>query len=129
MQAMTQADVRDDRRSECPIASTLDIVGDKWTLLVLRDLLDGKKRFSEFERSPERITTNILSNRLRRLEDHGLIARRQGSGRRYEYHLEPKGEELRPAILALAAWGNDHLAGTWVPPEGYLERLDALSGE
>ncbi len=112
------------RRSECPIAGTLDIVGDKWTLLVLRDLLDGKTRFSEFERSPEQITTNILSDRLRRLEVHGLVVRRQGSGRRFEYHLEPKGEALRDAILALAAWGNAHVADTWVPPANYLQRPD-----
>lgn len=129
MQAMSAKDVRDVRRSDCPIASTLDIVGDKWTLLVLRDLLDGKTRFSEFERSPERITTNILSDRLRRLEDHGLIERRQGSGRRYEYHLAPKGEDLRPTILALASWGNAHVPDTWVPPDGYLEQAGALSGD
>ena len=111
----------ENQRSECPIAGALDIVGDKWTLLVLRDLLDGKTRFSEFERAPESMTTNILTNRLRRLEAHGLIVRRRGDGRRHEYHLAPKGEALRPAILALAAWGNAHLPDTWTPPAGYLQ--------
>ncbi len=110
----------DGRRSECPIAGSLDILGDRWTLLVLRDLLDGKTRFSEFERSAESITTNILSDRLRRLEQHGMIDRRQGDGRRYAYHLTTKGEDLRPAILALAAWGNAHVPDTWVPPTDYL---------
>ena len=122
MQAMSSGSPTDNQRSECPIAGALDLVGDKWTLLVLRDLLDGKTRFSEFERSPERITTNILSDRLRRLEEHGLIVRRRGTGRRHEYHLKPKGEALRPAILALAAWGNAHLPDTWTPPADYLQR-------
>jgi len=84
-------------RSECPIASSLDIVGDKWTLLVLRDLLDGKTRFKEFEASPESIPTNILTERLRRLVDHG-----------------------RPVLLAMADWGNAYIADTWVPPDDYL---------
>ena len=63
MQVMVEQNLR--RRSECPISSTLDIIGDKWTLLVVRDLLDGKTRFSQFERSPESIPTNILTDRLR----------------------------------------------------------------
>ena len=107
-------------RSECPIASSLDIVGDKWTLLVLRDLLDGKTRFSEFERSPESIPTNILAERLRRLEAHGLAERAQGPGRRVDYFVTAKGEDLRPVLLAMAAWGNAHIDDTWVPPKGYL---------
>jgi len=108
-------------RSECPIASSLDIVGDKWTLLVLRDLLDGKTRFSEFERSPESIPTNILTERLRRLEVHGLAERVKGEGRRVDYLVTPKGEAMRSVLLALAAWGNANVEGTWVPPaKGYL---------
>ncbi|MFT7597142.1 MAG: DNA-binding HxlR family transcriptional regulator [Acidimicrobiales bacterium] len=110
----------DSWRSECPIASTLDIVGDKWTLLVLRDLLDGRTRFSEFERSPERIPTNILTDRLRRLERYGLLERRSGTGRRYDYQITEKGRALRPTILALAAWGNEYISGTWHPPDDYL---------
>ena len=107
-------------RSECPISSSLDIVGDKWTLLVLRDLLDGKTRFSEFERSPESIPTNILTERLRRLVAHGLAERAQGAGRRVDYFVTAKGEALRPVLLAMATWGNAHIDGTWVPPAEYL---------
>lgn len=107
-------------RSECPIASSLDIVGDKWTLLVLRDLLDGKSRFSEFERSAEAIPTNILTDRLRRLVAHGLAERIKGDGRRVDYIVTTKGEAMRPALIALAAWGNAHVDGTWVPPDDYL---------
>lgn len=113
------------RRSECPISCSLDILGDKWTLLVLRDLLDGKKRFSEFERSPEGIPTNILTDRLRRLEATGLVARIKGpSSSRFEYHPTERGRDLRPVLLALASWGNTHLEDTWVPPPGYLAPKD-----
>ncbi|MGI9613203.1 MAG: winged helix-turn-helix transcriptional regulator [Acidimicrobiales bacterium] len=110
-----------ERRSECPIACSLDVLGDKWTLLVLRDLLDGKTRFSEFERSPEGIPTNILTDRLRRLEATGLVARIKGrSSSRFEYHPTAQGRDLRPVLLALASWGNTHLEDTWVPPSDYL---------
>lgn len=108
------------RRSECPISSTLDIVGDRWTLLVLRDLLDGKTRFSEFERSPESIPTNILTDRLRRLVDTGLAERCPAKGRRVDYELTDSGRALRPVLIALVEWGNDHIEGTWVPPDDYL---------
>ena len=113
---------REDRRSECPISSSLDILGDKWTLLVLRDALDGKRRFSEFERSPERIPTNLLTDRLRRLEKAGILVRLPiGNGSRHAYEPTKRGRELRPVLLALSDWGNQHLADTWVPPTDYLE--------
>ena len=108
-------------RSECPVASSLDILGDKWTLLVVRDLLDGRTRFSEFERSPEGIPTNILSERLRRLVDAGLVeARSRGETSRFDYHPTAAARSLRPTLLALAEWGNAHLDDTWVPPPGWL---------
>lgn len=109
------------RRSECPISSSLDILGDRWTLLVLRDLLDGKSRFSEFERSPEGIPTNILTDRLRRMEAAGLLARikSEASGR-FEYHPTEQGRALRPVLLELVSWANRYLEHTWVPPENYL---------
>ncbi len=111
----------DTRRSECPIAGSLDILGDRWTLLVLRDLLDGKTRFSEFERSPEGIPTNVLTDRLRRLEANGLLERvAKATSSRTTYHPTEKGRELRQALLELAAWGNRYLDDTWVPPTDYL---------
>ncbi len=115
------SDAKQTRRSECPISCSLDVVGDKWTLLVLRDLLDGKTRFSEFERSPEKIPTNILTERLRRLEAAGLAERRKSpTSSRSSYHPTVKGRDLRPVLLALATWGNEHLEETWVPPADYL---------
>lgn len=109
------------RRSECPIAASLDVLGDKWTLLVVRDLLDGKRRFSEFERSPEGIPTNILTERLRRLERLGLAERVQrGETTRFDYEPTARARDLRPVLLAISEWGNLHIDDTWVPPADYL---------
>lgn len=119
MQVMIPA--QENRRSECPISSSLDILGDRWTLLVMRDALGGKTRFSEFERSPERIPTNILTDRLNRLVNAELLERvRIGSSSRHAYQPTDRGRDLRPVLLALAQWGNDHMEETWVPPQDYL---------
>lgn len=100
-------------RSNCPIAVTLDILGDKWTLLVVRDLLLGARRYNDFLNSPEEIRTNILADRLRRLEDHGLIAKTPYQERpvRYEYKLTEKGRALRPVIKQIIRWANDCYPG------------------
>ena len=102
------------RRSACPIAGTLDIVGDKWSLLVIRDLLHGKRTYGEFAHSPERIPTNILADRLKRLEDAGIIesALYQERPARYAYALTAKGKGLGEVLLALVKWGKQHLPGT-----------------
>lgn len=102
------------RRSACPVACTLDIIGDRWTLLVIRDLLAGKKRFGDFLASQEKITTNILADRLKRLEGEGLIssARYSEHPPRVEYHLTQDGRELGRVVEALAAWGLKHFPGT-----------------
>jgi DNA-binding HxlR family transcriptional regulator len=103
-----------ERRSACPVACALDVVGDRWTLLLIRDLLHGKKRYGDFLASSEKIPTNILAERLRRLEREGLIRRVQYSEHppRHEYELTPEGRELGGAVSALAAWGNKHFPGT-----------------
>jgi DNA-binding HxlR family transcriptional regulator len=101
-------------RSVCPIANTLDLVGDKWSLLVVRDLLHGKRTYGELLDSPEGIPTNILADRLRRLEDAGLIASSAYQDRpvRYAYSLTEKGAELGNILLALVQWGKRHIPGT-----------------
>jgi DNA-binding HxlR family transcriptional regulator len=101
-------------RSNCPIACTLDLLGDRWTLLVVRDLLAGKTRFHQFLDSEERIPTNVLSERLRRLESHGIVESELYSQHppRAEYHLTPKGRDLAPIIRAMTAWGLAHIPGT-----------------
>jgi DNA-binding HxlR family transcriptional regulator len=114
-------------RSSCPVAGALDLVGDRWTLLVVRDLLRGKRRYGDLAASSERIPTNILADRLRRLEQGGVVERVQYSARppRYEYHLTPRGEALRPAITSLATWGLQYVPGTRVPRDA----VNALSTE
>ena len=102
------------RRSPCPVACTLDLLGDRWTLLVIRDLFHGRRRYGEFAAAPEGIPTNLLADRLARLEAAGIVARRpyQRHPPRHEYRLTPKGRALRPLLRAMAAWGKAHLAGT-----------------
>ncbi len=94
------------RRSPCPIATALDVIGDKWTLVVVRDILGGKKRYGEFLDGPERITTNILAQRLKYLEDEGLVLKFAYCEHpiRYEYELTEKGRALTPVLDALKAW-------------------------
>ena len=101
-------------RSECPITNVLDILGDKWTLLVIRDLVLGKRRYQEFMSSPERIASNILADRLKKLEAAGLVTRRKyhGNPPRYEYRLTKKGKGLEPVLEAIIAWGQKHYRGT-----------------
>ena len=102
------------RRSACPVANTLDTLGDRWTLLVIRDLLRGKRRFAEFTASPERIPTNLLSDRLKRLEQAGIVTSRlyRPHPPRSEYLLTPKGEDLGPVVRAMANWGLKYIPGT-----------------
>lgn len=90
------------------------MLGDRWTLLVLRDLFWGKRRYGEFLSSPEGIPTNILAERLVRLEKSGLLtaAPYQDNPPRLEYKITPKGRELLPTLLALAKWGEKHIPGT-----------------
>ncbi|MFY9822679.1 MAG: helix-turn-helix domain-containing protein [Thermoanaerobaculia bacterium] len=115
-------------RSSCPIANALDLLGDRWTLLVIRDLLfAGKRRFGEFLTSPEGIPTNILSDRLRRLEESGVVTKvpYQLRPARYEYQLTDKGRDLFPVLRALMEWARDHVPGVALPPPGVLERYEA----
>jgi DNA-binding HxlR family transcriptional regulator len=105
------------RRSACPVACTLDVLGDRWSLLVVRDLLRGKRRYAEFLASSEQIPTNILAERLKRLVAHGIIEPHRYSAHppRMEYVLTPKGEDLRPVLRSMLEWGLQHVPGTRRP--------------
>jgi DNA-binding HxlR family transcriptional regulator len=94
----------------CPVAKTLEIVGDRWTLLVVRDLLGGTRRFQDLQTGLPGLAPNILSDRLKLMEAHGLVARRLYSDHppRAEYALTARGQELGVVIGALAAWGSRH---------------------
>jgi DNA-binding HxlR family transcriptional regulator len=101
-------------RSPCAVACTLDLVGDKWSLLVVRDLLRGNVTYGELQNSPEGIPTNILADRLKRLKEAGLIAKSayQEHPVRYAYELTEKGKALSDVLLALVRWGKKHVPGT-----------------
>lgn len=100
------------RRSGCPVANTLDIIGDRWTLLIVRDLFKGKKRYNEFLESAEKIPTNILANRLKTMEESAIIERKIYSERppRYEYALTENGKKLGEIVRMLYQWGNENLS-------------------
>lgn len=96
---------------DCPLARTLDIVGERWTILVLRDLfLHGPRKFQDFESSLIGISPNTLSARLKRLEDTGIIERRFYAEHppRAEYVLTAKGRDLGPVLKALRGWGTQY---------------------
>ena len=95
----------------CPVAKSLDLVGERWTLLLIRDLLDGPRRFQDFHASLPGIAPTLLSERLKVMEEHGMVARRFYSEHppRAEYVLTDKGRELGFVIGALAAWGSRHV--------------------
>jgi len=115
---------RRDARSPCPIASTLDILGDRWSLVIVRDMFLGRKRFAEFLESPERITTSVLSDRLASLEAAGLVARRpyQQHPPRYEYRLTAQGRALQPVLQEICRWGNRTMPETWKPPAWFMKK-------
>ena len=99
------------KRSDCPVACALDLIGDKWTLLIVRDLFFGRSRYGEFLTAGERIPTNILAERLRRLQAAGLI-KKTGARPRGTYHLTLKGRALGPILRAVEAWGVRFVPGT-----------------
>ncbi len=103
------------RRSACPIACALDEVGDRWTLLVIRDMFFfGKQRFEEFLQSPEKISTNILASRLKRLEQLGLVTKQPYSthSMRMSYSLTERGRKLGSVLEAIVHWGLENIPDT-----------------
>jgi DNA-binding HxlR family transcriptional regulator len=104
------------KRSVCPIACTLDIIGDRWTMLIVRDLFLGRKYFKDFLSSPESISTNILTDRLKRLADGGIIETNPDPATvgRFMYSLTDKGKTLFPLLESIKEWGLSHIEGTSV---------------
>ncbi|MFW5450530.1 MAG: winged helix-turn-helix transcriptional regulator [Methylophagaceae bacterium] len=102
------------KRSSCPVACSLDIIGDKWTLLLIRDLFFGKTKFKEFQESAENIPTNLLSNRLKLLETAALITKTPYQERpvRYQYQLTQSGKSLDGIIKAMVLWAENQLSQT-----------------
>ena len=118
---------------KCPIAFALDIFGDKWSLIILRDMLfKGKRHYGEFLTSTEKISTNILANRLEKLESEGLIDKTQDSENlsRFVYSLTDKGKDLLPLLLEMVKWSVKYDPQPGIPdniitgaPARLLERL------
>lgn len=101
----------------CPVAKAAEIVAERWTPLVLRELIAGSHRFNDLRRGVPLMSTALLAQRLKELEHAGIVERRTGEGRSAEYHLSEAGQELRPIIEALGFWG-----ARWT--RGHLTRKD-----
>lgn len=110
-------------RSGCPIVNGLDIFGDKWTLVIIRDLTCGKETYSELADSPEKIPTNRLAERLKMLETKKMLKREQyqTKPKRYKYLLTQKGKDTLPILQEIAKWGNKYVEDTWIPPQWFME--------
>lgn len=116
-------------RSRCSIARTLELLGDKWTMLVVRDMIwHGKHTFQELQNSEERMPANLLSQRLKRLMDWGLVRREAYQERpvRFRYHLTEEGRSLEPVLLQIMQWGHVHLDGGLYDPRDGKTLSDAL---
>ncbi len=113
----------------CPIARTLDIIGDRWTLLIVRDLFMGSTRFTQFLGTSPGLPSKLLSGRLKKLEEHGLIERVVFSQHplRAEYRLTEEGRSLAPVIDAIVRWGLDHCFED--EPEARAAVLERINSE
>ncbi|UYB52734.1 helix-turn-helix transcriptional regulator [Xanthomonas sp. AM6] len=116
-----------DHAQPCPVARSVDLIGERWALLILRDAFDGVRRFGDFQRSLG-MARNILADRLRLLVEAQILALRPAAdGSAYqEYALTEKGEQLFPLLLALRQWGERHL---FAPGEAHSRLLDRRTGK
>ncbi|VFR76988.1 Transcriptional regulator, HxlR family [plant metagenome] len=112
--------------THCPVARAVDVVGDRWSLLVVRDAFDGVRRYSDFQRSLG-VARNILSDRLRRLVEAGILAQQPASdGSAFqEYVLTAQGESLFPVVVALRQWAERH---RYEPGEAHSQLVEARNG-
>lgn len=127
-------------RSNCPVSYSLDLFGDKWTLLIIRDLVQGKKFYKDFQSSQEGIATNILSDRLKKLEKIGVVDWKvyEKLKTKKEYSLTEKGKDLIPLLVDLIVWSNKYQEGLAVSDyfikrahedrEGLIETIRARLG-
>lgn len=106
-------------RSSCPISLAMEAFGDKWTLLLIRDMLGGKCRYKDFQDSPEKIPTNILASRLKRLENMGFVDRLlyQDKPKRYQYILKQRGKDIIPILQEITRWSLKHTPDCRQPPD------------
>ncbi len=109
----------EEYRSKCPLSIALDLIGDKWSLVIVRDLCMGKRKYGDFQSSPEGIPTNILASRLRQLEENGIVIKEPYQDRptRYAYFLTEKGADLLPVLQQLVIWTQKYVPDCLEPPE------------
>ena len=122
---MSKPSSRNCRHTGCPIAFTLEVLGDRWTLLIIRDLIFmGKRYYGEFLKSGEGIATNVLADRLGRLESEGIVSKQVDpkDQKKYLYRLTDKGEDLLPVLLEMILWGATHDQKT-AAPKAFIDRL------
>ena len=103
------------RRSDCPITCTLDILGDKWTLVIIRDAIFKKyTTYGEFQSSHEKIASNILAARLHKMVAHGIFEKEKDENNKLKIHyvLTEKGNSLKEVLLSVGHWGNNYIDGT-----------------
>ena len=116
----------DNRQSGCPVAFTLDLIGDKWSLLIVRDMIfKGRRHFGEFLEANEKIATNILTDRLKRLEEGRIITKTQDPEhqKKYIYELTQRGIGLIPLMLEIILWGTKNDPNT-ITPKKFFRRLN-----
>lgn len=105
----------------CPVSKAAEILNERWTLLIVRELLCGSRRFNDLRRGVPLMSTSLLSQRLKTLQNYGVVERRlQNNARGAEYHLTPAGEELRPIVMCFGEWGQ-----RWVRSQIHEDDLDA----
>ena len=109
----------------CSLAQALDVIGERWTLLILRDIFLGIKRFDQIQANLG-IARNILSDRLNRLVDEGIVEKRRSNGARFEYGLSEKGLDLQTVLLSITHWGDKYKAN---PKGARLTFVEAQTGE
>jgi len=116
-------DIRTAPRDSCSVAAALQVVGERWTFLVLREAFLGVRRFEDFRRNTG-AARNILSDRLNRLVANGILRRERYSDHppRYEYRLTEKGAALLPVLQDICRWANVYIPGTWTPPASFMAR-------
>jgi DNA-binding HxlR family transcriptional regulator len=122
---MTKRDAAVD--DPCPVARSADLIGDRWSLLIVRDAFDGMRRFTDFQRNLG-VARNILADRLRRLVEAGILAVQPSAtgGAYQEYVLTERGEQLFPVVVALRQWGEGELFG---PEEAHSELVEKKTGQ
>ena len=114
------------QRSTCPISTSLDVLGDKWTLIILRDMVfSGKSTYGQFLQSAEKMATNVLADRLAFLESQGILTKTVAADKKskFTYRLTEKGIDIVPIIVELVVWGTKHCSVVVDP--GLLEELQA----